>query len=196
MIRPSNPAGRECVSEQHGGTQVLRTFLTIVAGSALLAAVAPARAEVIQVSADSLVVRHTHQIAATPGKVYAAIGQIGQWWAKDHTWSGSSANLSLELRPGGCFCERWGSAGAEHGHVVMLIPNELVRIAAQLGPMQELAVTGALTFQLAPKDGGTELTVSYRMSGDSQHKFEALAPIVDGVIGLQARGLAEFAAKR
>lgn len=175
---------------------VKRLLSSAVAGIALFCGVPDARAEVVQMSPDAFVVRQVRQVAAAPAQVYAALGQVAKWWVASHTWSKSSANLSLELRPGGCFCERWGEAGVEHGRVVMVVPNEVVRLAASLGPLQEMAVTGALTFALAPKDGGTAVTVTYRVSGTSQHKFDTFAAMVDAVIGEQATALATFAAAR
>ncbi len=62
----------------------------------------------------------------------------------------------------------------------------------------ELAVSGVLTFQLSPPAAGasargTDLLVSYRISGDSSHGLKALAGPVDKVLGEAAARLVHFA---
>jgi uncharacterized protein YndB with AHSA1/START domain len=113
------------------------------------------------------------------------------WWPSDHTWSGDRANLSLSGQAGGCFCERWAGGSVEHGRVVMSMPGRLLRLSAALGPLQEMGVTGVITFALEEKDGTTTLVATHRVSGDAAHKLEALAPIVDQVNALQFGGVAK-----
>jgi hypothetical protein len=55
-----------------------------------------------------------------------------------------------------------------------------------------MALDGLLAFTLAPTDSGTRLTVTYRVTGDSLHALEPLAPAVDGVIGEQVARLRTF----
>jgi uncharacterized protein YndB with AHSA1/START domain len=158
-----------------------------------LLGVGAARGEVKQSAPDGLLVAHVVEVKRAPAEVFAALGRVGEWWNGEHSWSHEAKNLSLELRAGGCFCERWATGSAEHGRVVQVREGELLRLAAMLGPLQELAATGALTFALAPLDGGrTRLTVSYRVNGDSASGFDRLAPIVDGVIGEQVGRLVRF----
>jgi len=154
-----------------------------------------AQAEVKQASASSLVVEHRYQIAATPGEAWQVLVHPERYWPKNHTWSGEASNLSLAPEVGGCFCERWGASGAEHGRVVMVIPDQLLRIRGSLGPFLEMAVVGVLSIRLAPKDGGTEAVVSYRISGDESHRLDQMAAVVDPVIGEQLGGFAALANK-
>ncbi len=57
-----------------------------------------------------------------------------------------------------------------------------------------MAVTGVLTIQLTATDsGGTEATVTYRLSGDASHKLDTFVPVVDKVIGQQFGAFAAFA---
>lgn len=164
---------------------VLLTFVGLVPGAA--------RAEVKQSAADGFLVQHELVVAASPAAVWAALPQVGKWWNPAHSWSKAASNLSLEPRAGGCFCETWSSSSVEHGRVVMVREGQLLRLHAALGPLQELALFGALTWSLAPEGPGTKLTVTYRVSGDSLHALEKLAPAVDGVIGEQAARLKRFA---
>jgi hypothetical protein len=59
-----------------------------------------------------------------------------------------------------------------------------------------MAVSGVLTITLAEQDGVTTADVSYRVSGDSAHKLDGLAPIVDQVLGQQFGAFAEDAGRR
>jgi uncharacterized protein YndB with AHSA1/START domain len=152
-----------------------------------------ARAEVKQASAASMTVEHNLGTSAAPADLYRAIGQVERWWSSKHTFSGSAANLSLNPEAGGCFCEKWSEGSVEHGRVVQTQKDRLVRLQSTLGPVLELAVTGVLTFSLKPAGHGSTLLVSYRISGDPSHNLRALAPIVDQVLGEQARRLVRFA---
>jgi uncharacterized protein YndB with AHSA1/START domain len=152
------------------------------------------RAEVKASAADSLTVSHAATLRAAPAAVYRALGEVGRWWSDQHTWSGAARNLTMELRAGGCFCEAWSAGTVEHGHVVLAQTNEVLRMNTALGPLQELGVSGVLTFKLTPaSSGGTQLEVIYRASGDATHGLDKLAPIVDGVIGQQVARFARFA---
>ena len=53
--------------------------------------------------------RDLDNIPATTYSRDRAFARVGEWWGKDHTYSGDSANLSLSLTPGGCWCERRSS---------------------------------------------------------------------------------------
>jgi uncharacterized protein YndB with AHSA1/START domain len=161
----------------------------------LLALPAAGPAAVVQSDTDGFIVEHTFRIPAPPATAWQVLLHPERWWPSDHTWSGSAANLSLVPEAGGCFCERWSDGSAEHGRVVQVRQNQLLRFNASLGPMQEMAVTGVLTVRLTPVDGGTEARVTYRVSGDPSHKLDALAPVVDKVIGQQFGGFATLASR-
>ncbi len=56
---------------------------------------------------------------------------------------GSAANLSLEARAGGCWCERLADGGSvEHLRVLLVSPGRMLRMRGALGPFQGLAVDG------------------------------------------------------
>jgi uncharacterized protein YndB with AHSA1/START domain len=160
-----------------------------------LAATTVSIAEVRQSSTDGAIIEHRFQIAATAKDAWAALIHPELWWPADHTWSGDPSYMQLNDQAGGCFCERWGENSAEHGRVIMALPGELLRIRGSLGPFQEMAVTGVLTVRLAAKDGGTEATVTYRLSGDDSHQLAAMMPVVDKVIGQQFGSFARYAAE-
>lgn len=157
---------------------------------------APARAAVESSSPSAFSIKHELVVEATPEVAWQAIGRPGQWWPKDHTWSGDASKLSLELTAGGCFCERWASTGgsAAHGRVLMVRERELLRMDAPLGPLQELGVSAVLTVSLAADgDSRTKAVVTFRVSGDASHGLDKLAPVVDQVVGQQWGNWAAYA---
>ncbi len=168
---------------------------TLAMSVALLLPLAAA-AEVKQSAADGAIIVHRFQVSASPDVAWAALTHPERWWPADHTWSGNAANMRLRAEAGACFCETWGENSAEHGRVLMALPGQLLRINGALGPLQEMAVTGVLSIQLAAKDGGTEATVTYRLSGDASHKLDAFIPVVDKVVGQQFGSFASFASGR
>ena len=89
--------------------------LRIPAIAAVVIALAPtagerATAEVLSVAANGFEVRETAHAAAAPDKAYAEMLMPAHWWSSDHTFSGSAANLVLDARAGGCWCEPWPTA--------------------------------------------------------------------------------------
>jgi uncharacterized protein YndB with AHSA1/START domain len=163
-----------------------------------LVALAPGLAwpAVKQSAPDGFLIEHKFQIAATPAAAWQVLVHPERWWPKDHTWSGNAANLSLAPEAGGCFCERWDAGSVEHGRVIHVRPDRMLRFSGALGPLQDMAVTGVLTVTLAPAGDGTEATVTYRVSGDGSHKLDGLVTVVDAVVGQQFGGFAELASRR
>ena len=165
-----------------------------IALAALLSSLVPsARAEVLQSAADGFLIGHSADVAASPAQTYAAIIQVQRWWNPEHTWSGDAANLSLKAEAGGCFCERWTQGSSEHGRVLMTVTDELLRLQAALGPLQEYALNGVLSFQLAAGiEGTTQLNVDYRVNGASASDLTGFAPAVDQVLAEQIDRLLRF----
>ena len=105
-----------------------------------------ALAEVKTSSADGFFITFEGHVASSTAKTYADIVQIARWWDGEHTYSGKSANLSIKPEAGGCFCEKWKDGSVEHGEVLMAMPGKVLRIRTALGPLQERALNGILTF--------------------------------------------------
>lgn len=160
--------------------------------AALLAPCAT-QAEVRQAAVDGFFVASSVTVAATPAKAYAAVVAVPAWWSDEHTWSGRAANLSLKAEAGGCFCERWSGGSAEHGRVLMALPGNLLRLDAALGPLQELALKGILSFWIRDgDDGATRIDVEYRVNGSETSGLDALAPQVDEMLAAQAERLKRY----
>lgn len=170
--------------------------LAILGATALLlAAAAPAGAEVVAVAADHATVRQAAHVSEQPQRVWKLLtNEIGRWWSPAHTWSGEAKNLSLEARPGGCFCEKLPDGGARHMEVVYAEPPVTLRLAGALGPLQELALTGTMTWALAPVGDGCDVTVTYRLAGHAEGEsgLAEWAPLVDRVLGEQVERLRRY----
>lgn len=153
----------------------------------------PAKAAV-DVTPTGFVVRHDVAIGAPPARVYQAlVGQVGSWWNPRHSYSGDGANLSIDARPGGCFCERLpNGGGVEHMRVVYVVPAAALRMTGGLGPLQSSGLAGALSWKLSDNGTGTRLEVSYSVGGFMQGGFERMAPAVDGMVGEQVQRLRLF----
>jgi uncharacterized protein YndB with AHSA1/START domain len=171
-------------------------FLGRAAAGAFLAAAGVARAAVVDVSATGFVVRHEATVAGSPANVYRLLTtRVGSWWHPDHTHSKDSKNLSIDPRPGGCFCERLpGGGGAEHMRVVIAAPGEVLRMTGALGPLQEWGLSGSMTWKLTARGSSTHVELSYAVGGFFGGGFEKIAPAVDGVVGDQLRRFSRFAA--
>ncbi len=162
---------------------------------AWLAALAlPAQAETSNVSPTGFVSSFREEVNAAPYDVWKAIAALPRWWHNEHTWSGQASNMSLDLQAGGCWCERWGGGqSVQHGQVLLVQPGRVIRLQANLGPLQELAVSGVLTIVTSAQDGKTFLRLSYRVAGNAEAALDKLAPAVDQVLAVQYRRLKSLA---
>ena len=152
--------------------------------AAMLFHVQPTTAEVVDAAESGFTVRTQLEVAAPPAQVYTALtDEIARWWHPDHTYSGDSANLYLEARAGGIFGERLPDGGTvKHLEVLYADPGRLLRLGGGLGPLQAVAVTGALTVQLEATTGGTRLTMTYAVGGYAPQGLQNIAGPVDGVL--------------
>lgn len=164
----------------------------------LLMAAAPVAAEVKAADAGGLTVATTLTIAAPPEKVYAALITPGRWWNAEHSWSGDGANMRLDPVVGGCFCETLpkDKGETEHMRVVFVIPGKLLRLKGGLGPFQAMGVSGALSWELKPAAGGTEISQSYAVGGFLPGGGQRYAPQVDAVMSDQLARLKAFVEKK
>jgi hypothetical protein len=134
-------------------------------------------------------------VTAAPDDVYRKlVRNIGDWWEAGHTFSGNPHNLSIEDKPGGCFCEKLASGGGvRHMQVIYADPGKRLILSGGLGPLQTLAVTGTMTIEISPLNGGAKLGVTYAVAGYPPASMNTLAPIVDGVLTSQFNRLKNYA---
>lgn len=168
----------------------MRSLVLIVG---VLTAAAPARAEVVNATVNGFAVRNVTQIAAHPSRVYnTAVSLVGRWWNPAHTFSKNAANLSLDARPGGCFCELLPNGGATHLMVVYVVAQKEIRFSGALGPLQQTGVAGTMIWKLTESAAGTELEWSYTVGGYMPGGLAAIAPAVDVVLADQLQRLKRF----
>lgn len=173
---------------------MMRTLLFM---TALLAASAPAAADVVSASPNGLEVRLTVPLVVKPAIAFQAFTNLPAWWSPQHTYSGKSENLSLAPIPGGCFCERFPDGGGiEHMHVTFVDPGKRMILTGSLGPLLYEATSGVMDVQVKSRAGGSELTLDYRASGFFNGGADKLAPAVDKMLGDQLRRYRAFATAR
>lgn len=149
---------------------------------------------VVGSNADGFTVREEVAFAGPPERAWKRLIDVGSWWSSKHTYSGRSSNLTLTLSPGGCWCEKLENGGfVRHLEVVLVIPEQTLRLTGGLGPLQGIGATGALTFTLR-KASPTATTViaEYSVVGYSREGLASIAGAVDQVLSEQ---LQRFAAK-
>jgi hypothetical protein len=177
----------------------MRNLCLGVAVTAVIGLAAPLRAEVFQQSEAGFIIRQGADVSATPQEAWAALIRPSAWWSKQRTYSGDAANLSLDPRIGGCFCEVLPSTvspkaaprgGVEHMRVIFVDEWRALRLSGGLGPLQSEAVIGTLTISLKPREGGTRILWEYVVGGMMRYKTAEIAPSVDAVLGEQLQWLA------
>jgi uncharacterized protein YndB with AHSA1/START domain len=164
-------------------------------GLAAVLTAGPVTAEVLDASPGSLAVESRVVVEMAPATAFEMLTRgLPQWWDPAHTWSGDARNLSLEPKAGGCFCEELPATGGsvQHGRVIFAQPGKLLRLDAALGPFQEMAITGVLTFRLEEQGKSTRVTLNYRVSGAITMDPAKLAPMVDAMLGGQMRRFQAF----
>jgi hypothetical protein len=162
---------------------------------ALLASASPSAAEVVSANSNGFEVRETVRLVAPPKVAFDAFRNVGAWWDPEHTYSGDSANLSLALSPGGCFCERMPKSGGgiEHMRVAYVEPGKHVVLTGALGPLLYEATTGVMDVQVKTIAGGSEITLDYKAAGFANGGADKLAPAVDGVLAGQMKRFRAYA---
>ncbi|MGZ8363865.1 MAG: SRPBCC family protein [Caulobacteraceae bacterium] len=165
-----------------------------IAGLAALAFGAAARAEVVDVQPQGFQIKETVEIAAPPARVWAALVEPGRWWSPKHSWSGDPVkNMTLEARPGGCFCEQTPGGGAKHLEVVFVDRDKQLDLWGALGPLHWEGAAGGMSIRLKAKDANdTTLTLTYTVGGYLTGGSQKWAPLVDGVLGEQTARLKRY----
>ncbi len=157
---------------------------TMVVLLALLCLAGTAIAEVKDQAANGFTIATTFTVKGAPDDVYRKITNVADWWSSAHTYSGDARNLTLDAKAGGCWCEKLPKANGsvEHMRVATAWPGTLLVLTGGLGPLQQMGVSGAMTFKLSPADGGTKIEFNYAVAGYAPPGMAALAPVVDRVL--------------
>jgi hypothetical protein len=157
----------------------------------------PAAADVVSASSNGFEVRQTINLVVPANSAFSSFQDIASWWDPEHTYSGDSANLSLNLSPGGCFCERFPKGGGvEHMRVTYVDPGKHVVLTGALGPLLYEATAGVMDVQVKSTAGGSQLTLDYRAAGFFKGGADKLAPAVDAVLAEQMKRFRAYATAR
>ena len=142
--------------------------LGLARGAASLAAAwlaLPGWAAVLESDAGGFVSAHEVEIAAPRARVFEAlVAEVGVWWDPAHTYTGDASNMTFSEFP--ALWERFSDEGfVRHMAIDMVRPPATLRLSGGLGPLQPLAVTGSMTFELEDAGKGTKLAYRYLVNG-------------------------------
>lgn len=152
---------------------MLRPLFAVVA---LTLFAAPAAAEVVSRTPDSFTLRYAAGAGVAPRDIPASLEALPQWWDGAHSYTGSAANLSLDLSEGGCWCEKLADGtDFDHGRTVSVAADRIV-FHAPFGPMRGKATRAEL---VVTWPGGIP-TWTMTVEGPG---IGSLADPVDGVMG-------------
>ena len=160
-----------------------------VAAALLALAAAPAFAEVKSATPSGFEVGGSLVVAAPPARVWDVLTAPDDWWSRDHRWFKGST-LTLDLSPGGCWCEQAADGRvSRHLETALVEPGSKLVLRGGLGPLQGQGATGGLTFGVKAEGAGSVLTWSYIVGGYTPGGLEAWAAPVDGVLSAQLASL-------
>ncbi|MGD2133943.1 MAG: hypothetical protein PVI23_14205 [Maricaulaceae bacterium] len=153
---------------------------------------APASAEVVSADEYGFALSISINTSASPGAAFVALSRFDEWWDPAHTYSGDAANLSIELEPGGCFCEEWGQGAVRHAEVVQVRGEQFIRWTGGLGPLQDLGLVQVHDWSVEQLGVGSRITYSTRVTGHPADGLADLAGIVDAVMTGQMERLEAY----
>ena len=142
----------------------------------------PAQAEVVAAEAGGFQVKGQITVAAPRETVWTALLDPNGWWSPSHRWFEGST-MTLDPRPGGCWCETGpNGAGAKHLEIGLITPPETLQMTGGLGPLQGMGLDGVLTINLTSVEGGTTVDWTYTVTGWAPTGIAFMAAPVDGVL--------------
>jgi hypothetical protein len=151
----------------------------------------------VSASDNGFEVREAVTLVVPPDDAFSSFQEVGSWWDPQHTYSGKAENLSLNLVPGGCFCERFSKGGGiEHLHVTYVEPGSRAVLSGSLGPLLYEATTGVMDVQVKKVAGGAQVVLDYKVAGFAKGGAAKLAPAVDQVLAAQLKRYREYAASK
>ena len=165
----------------------IRTIIsTGIAALALYAA--PATAKVASAAPNGFSVVQLDDVDASPAEIWSVLAQPALWWNPDHSFTGEAIYFTLDVKPGGCFCEKIPAGeteggGIRHFTVVYVDKPRVLRLEGGLGPLQSEAVAATMTFAIEPRDEGSVVSLSYTVGGYMRSPVPDLAQSLDQVTG-------------
>ncbi|MEQ1687730.1 MAG: SRPBCC family protein [Sphingopyxis sp.] len=165
------------------------TFLVAIAILALSSS--GSRAEPVVSTPQAVVITIERDSATAPDTLFDLMASPRLWWSNDHTWSGDAANMTLDARAGGCWCEVVaGGPSVEHGRVLNFDRRRrTIVFDASLGPLQTEAIAARLQWQVVARDGGGSRVVWRYRFIVPDGAGAGLGPIVEQVLTQQVERL-------
>jgi hypothetical protein len=101
--------------------------------------------------------------------------------------------MTIDGRAGGCFCENLPPDGSvQHMTVVLAEPGKTLRLRGSLGPLQEQAIVGTMTWTFAETAGRARIELTYVVGGYLRGGLEPVARLVDQVLAVQVQRLKRY----
>ncbi|HEV7229618.1 hypothetical protein [Brevundimonas sp.] len=155
----------------------MRAILIAVAASFAFAA--PAAAEIVSRSENGFTLKFVSSTDIDPADIPTALEDVALWWDGDHSYTGDAANLSLDLSPGGCWCEKMPDGTAfDHGRTVSVAADR-IKFSAPFGPLRGKATTADLIVTWPGANRGWDVTWTMVVEGPG---VGAMADAVHGVM--------------
>jgi uncharacterized protein YndB with AHSA1/START domain len=150
--------------------------------------------EVTAVTPTGFLVKRELSVPAPSATVFATLTEIERWWNPEHTYSGDAHNLKIDLKAGGCFCERLANGGSvRHLEVAFYEPGRVLRMTGALGPLQSNGLAGSLTLTVRETTPGKSvIAMTYSVGGFMAEGVDKLAAPVDLMLGEQLTRLKSF----
>jgi uncharacterized protein YndB with AHSA1/START domain len=142
-----------------------------------------ANATVTEKSATGFSVAISTTVPGKPADAYAAFVNVGSWWSSDHSYSGDAKNFTMDVRPGGCWCETLADGGfVRHADVIYASPGKKLVFSGARGPLQTMGVIGTMSVMFSESGESTTVTLGYSVGGHDPDNFEKWASASDGVL--------------
>ncbi|MBX9575929.1 MAG: hypothetical protein K2X07_09855 [Caulobacteraceae bacterium] len=161
----------------------------ILIAAALVLTAQPAAAEVVARSENGFTLRFVSQVAADADRIPASLEALPHWWDGAHSYTGEAANLSLDLKPGGCWCEKMPDGTSfDHGRTTSVQPDRML-FHAPFGPLRGRATRSDLEMTWRREPTGLTLVWTMTVEGVG---VGAMADPVDAVMAAGFRRWATY----
>lgn len=176
----------------------MKHLLFVAAFSAVTLGVfaSPAEAEISARSENGFRLTYERRVSASAEAVLEGVGRPAAWWSDAHTYSGSASNITVDLRPGGCWCEALPGGGVKHAEAVLVWPEQrMVSFEAPFGPLRSIGADAVLTMSWADAEDGAGRTLKWTFVVNGPGTG-AMADAIDAVTSEQFGRLAEHLSTR
>ncbi len=169
----------------------LRIITAVVANLTLALG---AHAAVTSQSPTGFTVAYEADVTVAPKAAYDAFVQVGSWWNAAHSYSGDGKNITVDVNPGGCWCEALKNGGfVRHMTVEQADPSARLVFSGGLGPLAFMGVTGHMIVSIQAKGAGSHVKLTYVVGGHDPKDFKDIANGVDGVLAEAFKRFTNFA---